>query len=322
MGKAGKLGEAQNLFQGLKELGGSPDEFVYGALLSNLCYAGKYKSAWDALREMRAAGIKPSRFTYMTLVDTLKEADKPDLVRLVFDAMHKDECTPHIVAYHDLIERYGMSGDLDKACQVFKEMKQACPSDVGTYNIMMRLYGRVKDPQKCRKFFIDMERSGIEPSVVSYSTLIQILGQTGNIKEACNLFKHMKKKGCKPDAVAYGTVLKAMVDAGQVEKAVSIFEEGKKLYKDLVMYGIMIDGYGKARKFDKALLLLKEMKAKGIQPDVVIFNSLIASLFKGDEGEEAYDLFRKMSKYGCEPNRKTKDIINSFTRKAMSRKRK
>eukprot|EP00250_Pteridium_aquilinum_P013842 c21605_g1_i1 orf=830-3646(-) len=322
LGKAGKLTEAQKLFKGLKELGGSPDDYVYNALVLNLSKAGKFNAAWQALQEMRSAGFKPRRSSYLALVDSFKEADKPDLVRQVFDAMQTDDCAPHIVAYHDLIEKYSADKNVDKACQVFQDMKKCSLPDVGTYNLMLKMYARVKDLRKCRQIFTDMRQAGIEPSVVSYSTMIQSLGQTGHVKDAYNLFKEMRKKGCKPDAVAYGTILKAMVNAGQVQKAVAVFEEGKKAYKDLVMYSIMIDGFGKARKFDKALALLKEMKSKGIQPDVVIFNSLIASLFKGDEREEAYDLYRNMPKYGCEPNKRTKDIVNSLTKKAMTRKRK
>ncbi|KAH7365998.1 hypothetical protein KP509_18G058200 [Ceratopteris richardii] len=57
--------------------------------------------------------------------------------------------------------------------------------------------------------------------------------------------------------------------------------------------------------------LLKEMKNRGIQPDVVVFNSLIARLCKGGEGEEALDLYQNMASYGCKPNRITRDILNT-----------
>lgn len=322
LGKVGKLQEAQILFRGLKELGGSPDDHVYNALVLNLSKTGKFTAAWEALQEMRSAGFKPSRSSYLALVASFKEADKPDLVRQVFDVMQNDDCAPHIVAYHDLIDKYSAGKNIDKACQVFEDMKKRSLPDVGTYNLMLKIHGRAKDLKKCKQIFSDMRKAGIEPSVVSYSTMIQTLGQSGCVKDAYNLFKEMRKKGCKPDAFAYGIILKAMVNAGQVEKAMSVFEEGKKSYKDLLMYSIMIDGFGKARKFKKAMGLLKEMKARGIQPDVVIFNSLIASLFKGDEREEAYELYRNMPKYGCEPNKRTKDIVKSLTKKAMTRRRK
>ena len=57
----------------------------------------------------------------------------------------------------------------------------------------------------------------------------------------------------------------------------------------------MIKGYCKARNIEKAFEVLEIMKNKAIQPDEVLFNSLLDGCCKCNENELALKVFANMN---------------------------
>ncbi len=79
----------------------------------------------------------------------------------------------------------------------------------------------------------------------------------------------------------------------------------KKVAPDKFTYSTLISSFGKAGKFDSALMWLHRMEEKGITPDLVTFSTVIVLAGKLKNFTRAVSLFSKMRAAGKTLNRKT-----------------
>jgi pentatricopeptide repeat protein len=79
----------------------------------------------------------------------------------------------------------------------------------------------------------------------------------------------------------------------------------KKVAPDKFTYSTLISSFGKAGKFDSALMWLHRMEEKGITPDLVTFSTVIVLAGKLKNFTRAVSLFSKMRAAGKALNRKT-----------------
>ena len=83
-----------------------------------------------------------------------------------------------------------------------------------------------------------MQRRGMEPSVVTYSALISACGKGRDLKKALELFAQMQRRG---------------------------------LQLDVITFNALISVCGKACKPEKALELFAELQRRGLQPGVITY---------------------------------------------------
>jgi pentatricopeptide repeat domain-containing protein 1 len=64
----------------------------------------------------------------------------------------------------------------------------------------------------------------------------------------------------------------------------------------------IISACAQARNWKKALQLLEEMQAKGVEPNVFTYNATTSACEKGGQWEKALQLLEEMQAKGLEPN--------------------
>nr|VDD55960.1 unnamed protein product [Brassica oleracea] len=111
----------------------------------------------------------------------------------------------------------------------------------------------------------------------------------GKVPEAVALIDRMVEHGCQPNACTYGPVLNSIFSA------LSLFNEmeAKGIEANVVTYNSLISSFCKAGRWDDGAQLLKDMITRGIASDVVIFNALIDCLVKERKLKEAEELHCK-----------------------------
>jgi len=113
----------------------------------------------------------------------------------LLDEMVKAGSRPDVVCY-TVITGYVVSGELDKAKEMFREMtvKGQLPN-VFTYNSMIRGLCMAGEFREACWLLKEMESRGCNPNFVVYSTLVSYLRKAGKLSEARKVIKEMVKKG-------------------------------------------------------------------------------------------------------------------------------
>lgn len=138
---------------------------------------------------------------------------------------------------------------------------------------------------------------GLAPPLSSYSRVMKGLGEGGREDEALELLKNMRARGIKPDVWCSNYALMACARSGgreggmDVRQVLDEMEEGDR---SAFTYSLVIEGLGKAGRWEEATKVLHEMKRKGVWPSVGCYSSAINALGKAGRAREALELLEEM----------------------------
>jgi pentatricopeptide repeat protein len=192
----------------------------------------------------------------------------------------------------------------------------------GTYMKLLVLLGKSGQPHRAHQLFDRMVEEGCEPTSELYTALLGAYCRKNQIDEAFSTLNQMKALPCcQPDVFTYSTLIKACVDASQFELVESLYEEmaERLISPNTVTQNIVLNGYGKAGKFDQMEKVLSGMlESRTCKPDVWTMNTIL-SVF-GNKGqidmmERWYEKFRN---FGIDPETRTFNIlIGAYGKKRM-----
>ncbi|KAL4202788.1 hypothetical protein AMTRI_Chr02g265320 [Amborella trichopoda] len=146
------------------------------------------------------------------------------------------------------------------------------------------------------QIFCDMQAKGCRSDVVLMNNLINILGEAGKLDDVLKIFGQLETFGFPLNVVTYNIVIKALFKSNAPAfDATCWFEKMKEkgITPSSYTYSILIDGFYKARRLEKTLLLFEEMDEKDFPPCLAAY-SLIDALGKSKHYEATNELFQEL----------------------------
>ncbi|KAL6867331.1 hypothetical protein ACP4OV_015355 [Aristida adscensionis] len=142
-------------------------------------------------------------------------------------------------------------------------------------------------------------REGADSSVF-FNALLRTLCQEKSMSDTRNVY-HALKYEFQINRHTFNILLSGWKSA---EDAEAFFAEmlERGVEPDLVTYNSLIDCHCKNRGVEKAYKLLDEMREKEISPDVITYTSLIGGLGLIGQPDKAKDLLKEMHELGCYPD--------------------
>ncbi|KAG0473420.1 hypothetical protein HPP92_015277 [Vanilla planifolia] len=110
--------------------------------------------------------------------------------------------------------------------------------------------------------------------------------------------------GVEKDLHSYSIYMDIVTKSGKPWKAKKLYREMKRkgISPDVVAYNTVIQAAGQCDGADRAIRLYREMLDSGCRPNVVTFNTIVKLLCVEGKLGEGYAFLEKMRKNGCEPN--------------------
>ena len=188
--------------------------------------------------------------------------------KLVFD-----NGLPKKLRFHDHVRIL----NLIKSCQKEKDLlksrtihsylleKHILTKNVYIGNALVTTYAKCGVMEEAREVF---EQLPVK-SVVSWSALIEGYAQLGEANMALNMYERMKAENFVPNLVTFTVLLTACSHAGLVGEGQKLFDEMRidyHLTPTLEHYSCMIDLFGRAGHFDKAIGVIKRLPSSGYLP--------------------------------------------------------
>ncbi|KAF6137008.1 hypothetical protein GIB67_030772 [Kingdonia uniflora] len=128
-----------------------------------------------------------------------------------------------------------------------------------------------------------MPERGVKPDNVTFLTIISCARVLSLPLNAIEWFEKMPKFGCQPDVVTYSIIIDAYGRTGNFDEALNVYEEMKALgvkekgfVPSWATYASLWRAYGRAQYGEDAMNVYKEMKEKGLEMNVVLYNTLLA----------------------------------------------
>lgn len=278
--------------------------------------------------------------TYNTLIDLYGKAGRLKDAGEVFADMLRSGVAMDTITFNTMIFICGSHGYLSEAESLLDKMEERrINPDTKTYNILLSIYADADDIDSALRYYRKIREVGLFPDEVTCRSVLQLLCKKNMIQEVETVIEEMEKSGMHIDEHSLPVVMKMYVDQGLNETANLLFEkccltarlssrsyaaimdvyadkglwaEAEALFfskrdifgqkKEVLEYNVMIKAYGKARLYDKAFSLFKEMKNHGTWPDECTFNSVIQMFAGSDFVDQAKDLLAEMKEAGFKPS--------------------
>ncbi|CAN7110750.1 unnamed protein product [Brassica rapa subsp. narinosa] len=190
-------------------------------------------------RMMEADGIEPDSVSVTSVLPACGDTSALSLGKKIHGYVERKKLIPNLLVENALIDMYAKCGCLDRARDVFENMKSR--------------------------------------DVVSWTAMISAYGVSGKGRDAVALFSKMQDSGLVPDSIAFVTTLAACSHAGLLEEGRSYFKlmtDHYKITPRLEHLACMVDILGRAGKVKEAYSFIQEMS---MEPNERVWGALLGS---------------------------------------------
>ncbi|XP_028769172.1 pentatricopeptide repeat-containing protein At2g22410, mitochondrial-like [Neltuma alba] len=234
-GKGGNLVAAQKLFDEMPQR----DVISWTSMITGYSQADQFTEAIRLFKEMMAAEVKPDEITAASVLSACAHLGLLDVGLLVHEYICKYDVRADVYVGNALIDMYCKCGVVDKALEVFTEM-------------------RIKDS-------------------VSWTSVITGLAVNGFADSALELFSQMLSEGVQPSHGVFVGILLACAHAGLIDKGLEYFESMERVYglkPEMKHYGCVVDLLSRSGNLERAYDFIKNMP---IVPDVIVWRILLSA---------------------------------------------
>lgn len=282
-------------------------EEIFSALADNR--AGE--RSFELLRELKAAGVKPSGTLYSDIVRSMRRALRAHETRELFGEKLRDE-----------EGNYAESPAFASVKEVLAMMEEdGATLSTKFYDDLAHNLSNVQMGGLLLNVATRMEKSGIQPSTYFYNRMLYCLPRCNLVTRADVLFARMVLNNLA-DQNSYIYRLGSLVYTRRLKEAEVVYKDMNKLYgPHEVACNTMISGYLQAKRVDAALKILEEMRqSDSIKPTSVTANSFIDYYYNNDDLSTAPQVLAYFSQIGfpfCESD--SSHLFKLFARRDQPR---
>lgn len=316
--------DAMRLVPMMRKSGVTPNIRTYNALISSCVRGGKLEKARHLFSEMLTDEIRPNAVSWNIIINWhVQQRKGPDRLQGALSAfadMKASGVAPNVITFTTLMKAYAKSGLMNKAEEVFVEMKQRLPAyvDAPVYNTLLNAYAARLEWRRCLELLHEMENytcasssfnempsfgMGVVPTHSrSFSQRRPWLDSGTGDKQEDRGHRLLsgdinEDSGCRPDSVSYALVVKACASAGRPKLARELFDTmmGKGFFPPPPRAVVsLIGGYANAGMLTECFEVLKNLKSWSVYVDVRMLTSLMHACLTAGQAKLALSVYAKL----------------------------
>ncbi|KAI5018306.1 hypothetical protein ZWY2020_043194 [Hordeum vulgare] len=250
---------------------------------------------------LSALSLPLSEPLVVAVLDRFKHAHKPS--RRFFQWAAASGGFAHSpITYCKMLQILGKARQFETMVALVQEMGKAGALCMDAFKIAIKSFAAAGEIKNAVGVFEMMRVHGFDDGLESFNCLLFALAHEGLGKEAAQVFTRMHDR-YTPDLGSYTALLLAwcnvrnLVEAGRVWN--EMLEKGMK--PDVVVHNTMIEGLLRGQRRPEAVKMFELMKAKGPPPNVWTYTMLIRDHCKRGKMDMAMRCFEQMQEDGCQP---------------------
>jgi len=164
-----------------------------------------------------------------------------------------------------------------------------------TYAHLIRAYGVLEDVDGAWHAWNQMMWRNMTPLRVTLGCMVQALVTNKHVDAGYALVRKLEDKprtSSLVTAVVYNSLLKGFVVQKMFERTWALYTEmrGRDVERTLLTFNILMDACAKCCRMDRIQDILDDMKARGVEPDNITFNTAIKGFCHDKQLQEALAL--------------------------------
>jgi pentatricopeptide repeat domain-containing protein 1 len=237
-----------------------------------------------------------------------------------------------VIGCNRLLHALAREGEGKRAVDflTFMEERLGVPPDVVSYTSVMDACGKSGQWQEAVRLLERMEEEGEgwegggapRPNLRTYTVGMQACAKAGKWQQCLALMDRLMAGGLKPDTFVCTIALDACARAKQPEAALTLLEKmeegGMAVKPDVVSYTNVIRAFEGGRKAKVNVggavavrHLLKRVKAWGMRPDMMLWNSALRVCVKLGQWQLTQEILKEMDQDGLAPDEWTVRAVAS-----------
>jgi len=335
--------EVHKTLQEMRKQGIEPNVVTYNSIIKETA-ARNIDSAWNVVEEMQREGVQPDAYTASILGAGLRrQPSKAGLERvlLLTSQLQPDEVlvnclldicirlkdpsrlrqvlrwradlpAPSAHACVMLIRAHGHAQQMDEAWQIWRQL--LCDEKSLTEDIFMSMVDAclaAGDMKSLVEVFQEVKcwLPGFPRATVGFSLAVKMAMQLQKVDLALKLYDDTKE-AIKLSLVTYNTLIDALVQSGSLNRAMELFHDmARDVGPDLITFSILVKGFASAGDLETAIILLSQMRRLNIQPDSILFNTILNGCAKRQMRALTEQVLVEMEKAGVAPSNFTLSIL-------------
>eukprot|EP00250_Pteridium_aquilinum_P014762 c22186_g2_i1 orf=1-1269(+) len=288
----GLLSEAHTVFHGLAV----KDIVAWNALVLGCAGQGVVKEALHHFKQMPLRNTAPDAATFAGILKLCGNSECMQTGLELHASIVKQGFEGDDVVGKGLVEMYIKCSDVKSAHEILYKMP------VGTillWNALIGMFldqGLYNDALSC---FTQMQFKGLTPDRRSWSGLILAHAEQGDSEKAISLYMQMQGQSLTPDAVVLSSLLKAcgcaiMLQLGRRIHAVIAAPQ----IMDVNFATAFVDMYARCGSMTEAQQLFDAMPEK----DIVTWDALMRGYASHGDTELVFHLFERLTNDGLQPD--------------------
>ncbi|XP_027363390.1 pentatricopeptide repeat-containing protein At1g10270 [Abrus precatorius] len=284
-----------------------PNIVSYNNVINTHCDEGRVDVALEVYRHILAnAPFSPSPVTYRHLTKGLIQASRiSEAVDLLREMLTKGHGADSLV-YNNLISGFLDLENLDKANELFDELKERCLVYDGVVNAtyMEWFFNKGRDKEAMDSYKSLMDRQ-FRMTPASCNVLLEVLLRHSKETQAWALFDQMLANHTPPNFQAvnsdsFNIMVNHCFKLGNFHEALATFKKvgtkpnSKPFAMDVAGYNNIIARFCENGMLSEAETLFEELCSKSLSPDVPTHRNLIEAYLKMERIDDALRVFNRM----------------------------
>lgn len=256
--------------------------------------------------------LSPRRIDWITLLDKLKEQNKPMYFKVAELILKEKSFQTNIRDYSKLIDAHAKENRLEDAERILKKMNEAgIIPDILTLSVLVHMYSKAGNLDRTKEAFDSLRSQGFVPDVNVYNSFIMACVNAGKPKLAESLVTEMETRDIKPTEEIYMALLRSFVQScdiiGTQRIATTMQFAGFHPTKEFCR--LLVEAYGQTGDPDQARHQFDHMLSMGHKADDRCTASMIAAYETKNLLDKALDLLLQLEKDGFEPGVATYSVL-------------
>ena len=292
--KCGNIDSAFQIFEQVPD----KDVVLWTAMISGLVQNDCADVALTVFCQMLKSRVELSTATIASALAACAQQGSFDLGTSIHGYVLRQGMSLDIPAQNSLVNMYAKCGHLDQSFAYFDRMAKR---DLVSWNAIVAGYAQNGHIFKALLLFNEMRTTLQRPDSITVVSLLQGCSSIGAINQG-KWIHNFVIRSCLGPCILVDTALVDMYSkCGDLDTAQKCFDGMSQ--HDVVTWSTIIAGYGCHGKGETALRMYSEFLHTGIEPNHVIFLSVLSTCSHNGLVHHGLSIFQSMTEdFGIEPN--------------------